>query len=84
MASSAVLVCLAVLGVLCLAEAAPAPDLENLVKAAKYLYEGLSQAMFEAQIQDLTVDDKSQAPSGEMHQQYTFHGEVNDMYVTGK
>ena len=47
---SASSLCLVLLGTLYCAEAAPVPaqgDLENFVKAAKYLYDGLSQAMYE-------------------------------------
>ena len=88
MAISTAAVCLLLLGTLYFTDAAPVRgqgDLENLVKAAKYLYEGLSQAMYAAQTQGYNYGasiQMSSAPTGE--ENYHFHGEVNDLNIKGK
>ena len=92
MAISTAAVCLLLLGTLYLTEAAPVRgqgDLENLVKAAKYLYEGLSQAMYAAQIQEefnprLRMNSAPETETNGMDQNYHFHGEVNGMNIQGK
>ena len=97
MVNSTVTLCLLLLGAVCLTNCAPAPlpkgDLVILADAAKLLYDTLSQAIQEAQLQQASTT--APPPPGNNinngtgtglngNGNFNFYDEVNGLHVNGR
>ena len=79
------LACIILLGTVHMCNAAPVPgngNLENLVKAAKYIYDGLNQMMLEARFQENYEEGENTGLYGDGN--FNFEGQVNRIHVEGK
>ena len=77
---------------LCLVNAAPTSmkqgDLRDLVKAAKYLYDNLSQAMYTVQIQrkndEMSNFNYGTGTAANGNHNFNFDAGVSDLYINGE